>query len=294
MQPRKWPGRRPEKERQTAKPSAWRGGIRSASAACSNRQCGKGGDVITLQQHIDNSSFADAVRALTVGNGSSNARRTPAQDLRTTGAHAEADDGYARQQARKAARLWANRRPLEGSIAERYLREARGYGGRLPPTLGFLPAREDWHPAMVAAFAMAPEIEPTILGEPSDVGSVHLTLLKADGSGKADVNPNKIIVGSPASRPIVMAPINDLLDLTISEGIEDALSASWALGMGAWAAGAAGFMPALADVVPGYVERVTIFAHADPRRGARCSRSRRSPSGARRRSVCRRHLTDGH
>jgi hypothetical protein len=34
-------------------------------------------------------------------------------------------DGYARQQARKAARLWDHRQPLTGSIAETDLREAR-------------------------------------------------------------------------------------------------------------------------------------------------------------------------
>jgi putative DNA primase/helicase len=223
------------------------------------RGCGKGGDVIALQQHIDGSSFADAVRALTVGERSASIRRTPPPASKP-----KSDDTYLKQQARKAAWLWSQRQPLAGSIGERYLREARGYGGRLPPTLGFLPAREDRHPAMVAAFAMAPETEPTVLGEPSDVASVHLTLLKADGSSKVDTKPNKIIVGSPASRPIVLAPINDLLGLAITEGIEDGLSVAWALGIGAWAAGAAGFMSPLAGVVPSYVEAVTIYAHRDP------------------------------
>jgi hypothetical protein len=102
-----------------------------------------------------------------------------------------------------------------------------------------------------------------MLGEPRDVGSVHLTLLKPDGSGKAEVEPNKLIIGSPRSLPIVVAPPNDLLGLSISEGIEDGLTAHQATGLGAWAAGSAGMMAKLADAVPSYVECVTIYAHED-------------------------------
>jgi hypothetical protein len=53
------------------------------------------------------------------------------------------------------------------------------------------------------------------------------------------------------------------MGLAICEGIEDALTAHQATGLAAWAAGAAGFMPKLADVVPVYIEATTIFAHSD-------------------------------
>jgi putative DNA primase/helicase len=96
-----------------------------------------------------------------------------------------------------------------------------------------------------------------------DAQAVHLTLLLADGSGKADVAPDKLIVGSPGALPIVLAPPNDLLGLGITEGIEDALTAHDATGLGAWAAASAGRMPALADVIPSYVEALTIYAHPD-------------------------------
>jgi putative DNA primase/helicase len=95
------------------------------------------------------------------------------------------------------------------------------------------------------------------------VNSVHLTLLKPDGSGKANSVPNKLTVGCPLARPIVLAPANDLLGLAITEGIEDALTAHEATGLGAWAAGAAGFMPALASAIPKWIEAVTLYAHAD-------------------------------
>jgi len=163
---------------------------------------------------------------------------------------------YKRQQHGKALRLWRQRRPIAGTIAERYLR-SRGITCELPATLAFLPARKpEHHPAMIAAFALADET-------PKSVVAVHLTLLKPDGSGKAEIEKPKIMVGSPSGQPIVIALPNDLLGLAICEGIEDALTAHQLTGLGAWAAGAAGFMGALGAAVPDYIEAVTIFAHAD-------------------------------
>jgi Toprim domain len=158
--------------------------------------------------------------------------------------------------------LWSRRKPITGSIAERYLRQVRGYIGPLPATLAFLaPSKPEHHPAMIAAFAVPDEPEPGVLGEARDVNAVHLTLLKPDGSGKADVTPTKLFIGSPHGRAIVLAPPNDLLGLAITEGIEDALSIHQATGLGAWAAGSAGTMPVLA--VPDYIACVTICAHPD-------------------------------
>jgi len=164
---------------------------------------------------------------------------------------------YKRRQHDKARWLWSQRQPIAGTIAERYLREARGISCALPTTLAFLPARKpEHHPAMIAAFALVDET-------PKDVSSVHLTLLKPDGSGKAEIDKPKIIVGSPLALPIIVAPPNDLLGLAICEGIEDALTAHQLTGLGAWVAGAAGFMHELGDVVPDYIEAVTVYAHAD-------------------------------
>ena len=181
---------------------------------------------------------------------------------------------YERQQHEKASYLWSRRRRIIGTIAERYLREARHITGTLPATLAFLPPLKlEHHPAMIAAFGMFGEPEPGIVEEPSadDVGSVHLTLLKSDGSGKAEAEPHKLTIGSPMIKidddvrglPIILAPPNDLMGLAISEGIEDALTAHAATGLGAWAVGSAGFMPKVANMVPSYIEVATIFAHPD-------------------------------
>jgi hypothetical protein len=118
---------------------------------------------------------------------------------------------------------------------------------------------------MIAAFGIATEPEPGLLRiNDSDVYAVHITKLTADRIGKASVQPNKIVIGRPRGSPIVIALPNDLLGLCITEGIEDALSAHEATGLGAWAAGSAPQMPSLARAVPDYIEHISILAHRDP------------------------------
>jgi hypothetical protein len=166
----------------------------------------------------------------------------------------------------KALWLWRQRKPIENTIAEIYLRDARGYGGAIPRTLGFLPSCGYHAPALIAAFGMTSEPEPGVLAlADADVRAVQLVKLKPDGSGKADVEPNKVTIGKGAlGVPIVLAPPNDLLGLAITEGAEDALSICEATGLGAWAAGGATRMPALADAVPDYIDFVTVIADRDP------------------------------
>lgn len=166
----------------------------------------------------------------------------------------------------KARWLWAQRQPIAGTDAEIYLREARGYGGPLPGTLGFLPGRGDHPPAMIAAFGLTSEPEPGVVQvRPEDVCGVHITRLAPGGRGKAKgEGPDKIMIGRSMGFPIVLAPANDLLGLAIAEGIEDCLSVHEATDLGAWAAGAASRLPALAAAIPFYVECVTIMVDDDP------------------------------
>jgi len=162
--------------------------------------------------------------------------------------------------------LWKQRQPIAPDTPPwRYLRKARGYAGPLPATLGYLPARNGHPPSLIAAFAVCTEPEPGVLAiADADVRSVHITRLAADGSGKAGTEKDKIVVGTGSmGSPIVLAPPNDLLGLTITEGVEDALSIHAATGLGAWAAGAAGRMPALAENVPAWIDHVTVVAHSD-------------------------------
>jgi hypothetical protein len=165
-------------------------------------------------------------------------------------------DEAAERQRAKARWLWGRRRPLIASIAERYLRETRGYHGALPETIGYLPESGEHCACMISALGL------TATMGAIEVQAVHLTKLAPDGR-KAGTESDKIVVGSPRGAPIVLAPVNDGLGLIIAEGIEDALSVHEATGMGAWAAGSAPLLPYLADMVPTYVECATLIVDDD-------------------------------
>jgi hypothetical protein len=185
---------------------------------------------------------------------------------------AERDRAAAAERLDKAKWLWSQRRPIAGTPAERYLREARKINlDQWPATLGYLPGRGDHPHAMIAAFGIAREVEPGIIRiDNDDIRGVHVTRLLPDGSDRERGDRAKIMIGRSAGWPIVLAPPNDLLGMAITEGIEDALSVHVASGLGAWAAGAASRMPALAERVPSYIECVTVVMDPDPagRRGA--------------------------
>ncbi len=166
----------------------------------------------------------------------------------------------------KARWLWRRGVPVDGSVAERYLREARGVACPLPATLRFLPADPPKypHPALLAGFGLPTEPEPGVLELLEEaVTGVHLTCLAADGSGKAAVDPVRRIIGVDVREPIVLATLNDSLGLLIGEGIETTFWAHQPTGLGAWAAGTADRMPALAPFVPPLTECVTICVDAD-------------------------------
>jgi hypothetical protein len=159
--------------------------------------------------------------------------------------------------------LWGRRCPLPGSPGERYLRETRGYDGPIPATLGFLPARGDHAPAMIAAFGLPDEVEPGAISmRQAKVTGVHVTRLSPDGR-KAGTETDKIMIGYSTGSPIVLAPPNDLLGLVVVEGIEKGLALLSETGLGVWVAGSASRMPALADAIPAYVDCVTVFSDGD-------------------------------
>jgi hypothetical protein len=181
------------------------------------------------------------------------------------------DPAEAARRLEVAQALWRRRQPAPGTIVENYLRQARGYRGSIPDTLGFLPRRGEHPPAMISAFGWPDEPEPgRIALREEEVRGVHITRLAADGRGKVG-DPSKIIIGRCLGTPIILSALNDNLGLAITEGIEDGLSIFESTGLGVWAAGAAGRMPALAPIVPQYVDAISIIADADEagQRGAR-------------------------
>jgi hypothetical protein len=159
---------------------------------------------------------------------------------------------------RRARRLWRQSLPARGTIAETYLRTRRCWVDS--ETVRFLPARDEYPPALIVPFGIPTEPEPGVLDmATTDIHGIQLTKLKPDGSGKADVEPKKITLGQCVGYPIVLAPPSDMTALTIAEGVEDALSNHLVSGRGAWCAGGASRLPHLADRVPAYIESVTVL-----------------------------------
>jgi putative DNA primase/helicase len=220
------------------------------------RGCSIGGDVIKFTQHFDGCDFATAIETL----AGDTVRATP----QAKPSPARRDNSDDKQRVSKAAWLWSRRKPItDGTPPWLYLRK-RGYTGPIPETLGYLPAR-DPHPAvMIGAFGVADKPEPGILAAPKVVRGVHLTRLTAEGDKAPNADgKSKITLGTCKGAPIAISPPNDLLGMAVTEGVEDALSVYQGTGLGVWAAGAAGFMPALAPAVPDHIEAVTVYAHED-------------------------------
>ncbi|HEY1447495.1 MAG TPA: toprim domain-containing protein [Caulobacteraceae bacterium] len=161
------------------------------------------------------------------------------------------------ESARYSARLkgwWLRLQPIDGTVAETYLREARGLPLRRPApgALRFHPALDHvsdegevttW-PAMVAAVVRGPVI----------VG-IHRTWLASDGSGKAPVDTAKKMLGPVRGGVIPLAKGPTGLTagkadragarstLAVGEGIETCLTVAAARpDFRVWAAGSLSLM----------------------------------------------------
>ncbi len=153
-------------------------------------------------------------------------------------------------------RLWALSRPSVNTIVERYL-HSRGLTGSISPIIRYLPdclhtpTQTQW-PCMVGA----------IIWWPDRLIGIHRTYLKPDGSGKAPVEPNKMMLGQLRGGSV---PLNKVQEtLIISEGIETALSVAVAASpnVSVWAALSATNMPHL--ILPPVPLAQTIIIAADP------------------------------
>lgn len=120
----------------------------------------------------------------------------------------------AEKRAAQAKRLWLEAQPISGTLAETYLR-GRSITCPLPRTLRFHP--EAWHgptarryPAMVAAV------------QGTGAAAVHRTYLRADGTGKAAIEPDKMMLGATAGGAVRLT--DGPSRLAVGEGIESTLS----------------------------------------------------------------------
>lgn len=120
----------------------------------------------------------------------------------------------------------------EGTAAEQYLCEARGISGlrfnKMKNTLRF-------HPNCLHSPSgkNLPAILAQIRGPKGEALGIHRTYIKADGSGKADVTPTKMMLGPSSGGSVRFGPDSPVIAL--AEGIETALSVSRSSRMTVWA-----------------------------------------------------------
>ncbi len=194
----------------------------------------------------DRDGITSALRQVTAGSWSPPERRAP-----ETEAQVRAD------KQRRAGELWNRVGRASDTLVARYL-ASRGLAGledstalRFGPSVGH-PGGGPKLPAMVARVA--------------DVGgdtvAVHRTYLRADGSGKADVEPTKASLGAVWGAAIRLHPHDPDRPLVIGEGIETAASAGIMLQAPAWSAISAGNLGG-GLVLPNEVRDIIVAADTD-------------------------------
>ncbi|WP_297538316.1 toprim domain-containing protein [Roseovarius sp.] len=124
----------------------------------------------------------------------------------------------AEKRAKQAHRLWQDARPVGDTLAETYLR-GRGISCPLPETLRFMP--DCWHPTAKRFPAMLTRVDG------GEGFAVHRTYLASDGRGKADVNPDRLMLGRVSGGAVRLTEAQG--PLVVAEGIETALSLSCGL-----------------------------------------------------------------
>jgi putative DNA primase/helicase len=127
-----------------------------------------------------------------------------------------------------ALSVWKASAPATGTVVEVYL-QSRGITLPPPPAIRFSPSLRHpeggrW-PAMVSIVRN---------GESGDTTGVLRTYLAHNGTGKAPVQPQKMMLGLCAGGAVRLAEPGDLL--MVGEGIETCLAAMQATGYLAWAA----------------------------------------------------------
>jgi putative DNA primase/helicase len=176
----------------------------------------------------------------------------------------EAEDRRERERKlRYCGKLWAETSPAPGSLVGRYL-AGRGLRG---PILG---GQVRYHPRAQLAYPWNLE-DGDVRTWPAMVALVqhasgapcglHLTALKPDGSGKADLRASRRMLGDVAGGAVRLAPVNEAGELAVAEGIETALAFRQLTGTPTWAALSAGGLRAF--VPPPGLQRLIIAADSD-------------------------------
>jgi hypothetical protein len=152
-----------------------------------------------------------------------------------------------------ALAIWKSCKPAKGTKVETYL-VSRGIQTFVPQTLRFHPGLKHpsggiW-PAMVAL---------VMSGHHGTPLAVHRTFLAQDGSGKAPIEPQKMMLGPCRGGAVRLGDPGRLL--MVGEGIETCLAAMLASGHPAWAALSTSGLRTLG--LPANIQDVIVLADGD-------------------------------
>jgi putative DNA primase/helicase len=167
----------------------------------------------------------------------------------------DARAGAATEKTALLRAIWSQTVPIEGTIAESYLRRARGL------SLPTWPADLRFHPACRRGTEVLPALVAVMRDPVACAGcGLHRTFLLPDGSDRLRDPMGRAMLGRAGV--VMLSPSADVtMGLHLAEGVESTLAAL-ALGFApAWAATSAGGI-ARFPVLPG-IEALTIFADAD-------------------------------
>jgi DNA primase len=177
--------------------------------------CGAAGDLVSYVMHVERCGFMDAVRWLGMA-------ALPAVDPAQR-AQAAAEDAADRAAAIADARMmWGRCVDPVGTLAERYLREARGINMTLPPAVrfGIVPTSRDdngrWkRPYPAAVFS--------VVDGAGDIVGLQRVFLTDDGLGKRWGKRSKLSLGRPRGSAVRLQA-GTSGDVVICEGPEDGLT----------------------------------------------------------------------
>jgi hypothetical protein len=152
--------------------------------------------------------------------------------------------------------LWRGTRPLGGSPAEIYLRQAR--------RLSYMPGADvRFHPdapRSYGAWAGLPSMLALVRDRAGSPCGLHVTALRSDGSGKALGNRSRVMFGTVAAAAVRLTPLRGDT-LAVSEGLETGLAFAELHQTPTWAALSTSGLRAFA--VPSGVRRLIVAADSD-------------------------------
>jgi phage/plasmid primase-like uncharacterized protein len=202
------------------------------------RGCGRTGDIIAMVQHIDQCDFPTAVR--TLGGDETRPIAPVAKQVQPSAKPTVQEKETDQQKTKRALALWEEASPIEGTLAEDYLRRR---GLELPGDDEALryyspcPFGPDRYPCLIALFRDVVSDEPK---------AIHRIAITTSGFliGKRMLGPVK-------GCAVKIDPDENVAQgLTIGEGIETVLAARMRGFRPAWALGSSGAIKQF-PVLPG-------------------------------------------